>query len=192
MTIWNILHEKNYSNNIFKLYAISVLLEKCFNSNNNNNKQKLHYMNGSLSSDWVEQWQKRPKNLHRFTVKGHNISSNHISALTIHTNYENTRPPSSGRQIVSFCSKGGKNFIRQALDCNAEPPFITPLSDSQTEKAVKSIGPTWMCHRSPKQARQERTQVCMHGNFTPCYTDTRSMLILSSWETRACFRSVRC
>lgn len=37
-------------------------------------------MNGSLSSDWAEQKKTtRRKNLQRFTVKGHNIRSKHIS-----------------------------------------------------------------------------------------------------------------
>lgn len=31
---------------------------------------------------------KRPKNLHRFTVKGHNISSNPISGIRPHHSYK--------------------------------------------------------------------------------------------------------
>ncbi len=131
-------------------YIFLVISEKCYNN------KKVIALHEWLSIFWLDgtKTQKtRCKNLQRFTVKGHNIRSKHISTanhkllgvngIRQHSSDEQNHIKTQGLPLVDgkechFALRGG-NYIRQALDCNwtanTEPSISTPLKREGRKKA---------------------------------------------------------
>ncbi len=130
----------------------------------------------------------RRKNLQRFTVKGHNIRSKHISTanhkllgvngICPHSSDEQNRIKIQGLPLVDgkechFALRGETTFDRHLI-ATAQQTQSHQSARLWREKAVKSIRPTGMCHglfTSPKQAlaRQERTQISMQARSRQFY-----------------------